>query len=136
MKSTFTGSNLKDYKAENEILAEEKRYWNEYGAHFYPSIVINNRTYRGSFEPEAVFNSLCAGIKYPPAICSDAYDNNQFISRTFVFYVVFALIILNVILIYCYRRVSQREMKEDMRMHVNSAVSQYFALSQRDRDQA
>jgi len=51
-----------------------------------------------------------------------------------IMYIVLALIILNVVLIYCYRRVSQREMKEDMRMHVNSAVSQYFALSQRDRD--
>jgi uncharacterized protein YneF (UPF0154 family) len=51
-----------------------------------------------------------------------------------IIFIVFGLIVLNIILIYCYRRHSQREMKENMRIHVNSAVSQYFALSQRERE--
>ena len=60
----------------------------------------------------------------------------QGVDITTVILIVLALVLLNVILIYCYRRISQREMKENMRMHVNSAVSQYFALSQRERDTA
>lgn len=59
---------IDDHTQGNKALAEERKYWNEYGAHFYPSIVINNRTYRGSFDPDAVFNSLCAGILHPPSI--------------------------------------------------------------------
>ena len=35
----------------NSFLDSERTYWNNYGANFYPSIVINNRTYRGVFEP-------------------------------------------------------------------------------------
>lgn len=138
VNDTFKRGDSNDFKQDNTALAEEKQYWNDYGAHFYPSIVINNRTYRGSFEPEAVFNSICAGFKSPPKICH-TFDQKhesiiQGIQGMTIVYIIVGLILLNIILIYCYRRFSQREMKEDMRMHVNSAVSQYFALSQRDRD--
>ena len=85
-----------------------------------------------------MFNSLCAGLKSPPRICHTYDQSYQSITRGIhgktIIYIIVGLILLNIILIYCYRRISQREMKEDMRMHVNSAVSQYFALSQRDRD--
>jgi len=39
------------YKSVNTFLESEWTYWNNYGANFYPSIVINNWTYRGVFEP-------------------------------------------------------------------------------------
>lgn len=140
VSDTFARGDSSDWRQDNHALEEERKYWNDYGAHFYPSIVINNRTYRGSFEPEAVFNSLCAGFKSPPKICSTFDTKHESIIKgiqpTTIVYIVLGLIVLNVLLIYCYRRISQREMKEDMRMHVNSAVSQYFALSQRDRDNA
>lgn len=140
VNNTFDRGDYNDARQDNFGLAEERKYWNEYGAHFYPSIVINNRTYRGTFEPEAVFNSICAGFKTPPKICQQAAGGSESIVKgingTTIVYIVLGLILLNVVLIYCYRRISQREMKEDMRMHVNSAVSQYFALSQRDRDTA
>jgi hypothetical protein len=133
---TFRRGNSNDYRDENTALAREKDYWNQYGAHFYPSIVINNRTYRGAFEPEAVFNSICAGFKKAPKVCGTFNESTSSIikgiSGMTIVYIVLGLIVLNIFLIYCYRRMSQREMKEDMRMHVNSAVSQYFALSQRE----
>jgi hypothetical protein len=133
---TFRRGDSNDYRDENTALAREKDYWNQYGAHFYPSIVINNRTYRGAFEPEAVFNSICAGFKKAPKICGTFNESTSSIikgiSGMTIVYIVLGLIVLNIFLIYCYRRMSQREMKEDMRMHVNSAVSQYFALSQRE----
>lgn len=46
--------------------------------------------------------------------------------------IVVILIILNVIIIYCYRRHAKREMQGEMQMQIESAVSQYFALSQKD----
>lgn len=135
---TFRRGDYTDFKDENTALSKERDYWNQYGAHFYPSIVINNRTYRGAFEPEAVFNSICAGFKKAPKICGTFNQSTTSIIKGIqgmtVVYIVVGLIVLNIVLIYCYRRISQREAKEDMRMHVNSAVSQYFALSQRDRN--
>jgi len=58
VNETFSSGRTDDHLSENKYLASERKNWNEYGVHFYPSIVINTRTYRGSFEPEAVFNSL------------------------------------------------------------------------------
>ena len=34
-----------------------------------PSMVINNSSYRGQFENQAVMNALCAGFKHPPKVC-------------------------------------------------------------------
>ena len=46
--------------------------------------------------------------------------------------IVIVLILLNVLIVYCYRRYSKREMQTEMQMQIESAVSQYFALTQRD----
>jgi hypothetical protein len=43
--------------------------------------------------------------------------------------VVILLVLVNVAMILIYRRCSNKEMKDDMQLQVNSAVSQYFALS-------
>ena len=51
------------------------------------------------------------------------------VSTKTVLIIVVSLILLNIILLLCYRRIQKREMREDMKMQVNSAVSQYFALS-------
>jgi len=50
---TFGVGKAKEIKftTKNTFLESERTYWNNYGANFYPSIVINNRTYRGVFEP-------------------------------------------------------------------------------------
>jgi hypothetical protein len=46
--------------------------------------------------------------------------------------IVFTLIILNMLIVYCYRRYARREMQSEMQVQIESAVSQYFALTQRD----
>jgi len=43
--------------------------------------------------------------------------------------VVVLLVLVNLFLIVMYRKCTNREMKDDMQLQVNSAVSQYFALS-------
>ena len=50
-----------------------------------------------------------------------------------VFWIVFTviiLVILNVVIVYCYRRHAKREMHDRLHHEVNSAVSAYFALSE------
>ena len=45
---------------------------------------------------------------------------------------IIGLIMINILIVYCYRRQSKREMQGEMQMQIESAVSQYFALSQKD----
>ena len=46
-----------------------------------------------------------------------------------MFILIVALIIVNVTIIFAYRRYLQNELKKDMKIQVSSAVSQYIALS-------
>jgi hypothetical protein len=39
------------------------------------------------------------------------------------------LVLLNVLIIYCYRRHQKREIQGEMNMQIETAVSQYFSLS-------
>ena len=43
---------------------------------------------------------------------------------------VLVLILINVVVVYCYRRYAKREMQQDMKVQIEGAVGQYFALSQ------
>ena len=124
------------------IIDEEIDYWRTYGSGLYPSIVINNRTYRGQLESLAVFNALCAGFADIPAMCSATLDSNtpDFLQQNppikvgIIVGVVVVLVVLNVVIVYCYRRYSKREMQSEMKMQIETAVSQYFALSQKTGD--
>ena len=43
--------------------------------------------------------------------------------------IVIALIAVNVVIVYCCRRKAKRDMNNEMQMQIESAVSQYFALT-------
>lgn len=94
------------YTSFNTFLESERTYWNNYGANFYPSIVINNRTYRGVFEPQAIFEAICAGFKKQPNVCNmkDIREGSGVSTKT-VLIIVISLILFNIVLLLCYRRV-------------------------------
>jgi hypothetical protein len=62
--NSFEGSNSQ--KDDNSILRQEADGWKQYGTGYWPSIVINDRTYRGDLVPDNVFNALCAGFNEEP----------------------------------------------------------------------
>ena len=66
------------------------------------------------------------------AYTPDFLQNDGGIKSSVIVAIVVVLVLLNVIIVYCYRRYSKREMNNEMQMQIESAVSQYFALSQRD----
>ena len=47
VKSSFSSSDWGSNKTSNYLIDEEIDYWKTYGSGIYPSLVINNRTYRG-----------------------------------------------------------------------------------------
>ena len=140
VRDSFSGGDWASNRTTNRIIDQEIDYWKTYGAGIYPALVINNRTYRGQLETLAVFNAICAGFANPPAFCSstlNAYQpdflaaQEEGIKGSVIVGIVIILVILNIIIVYCYRRYSKREMQNEMQMQIESAVSQYFALSQR-----
>jgi len=90
----------------------------------------------------AVFNAICAGFATPPSQCLAVLGSGtpdfvpteaiEGIKGGVIVAIVFGLIFLNMIIVYCYRRYSRREMQSEMQVQIESAVSQYFALSQRE----
>jgi len=128
----------------NSIIDKEISYWTEFGTNIYPSIVINNRNYRGQIDALSVFNAICAGFQEPPNYClktlgrepqnsfTDAFGLSGSDGVTFaeVSVLVLGLVALNATVVYCCRRRARREMQSEMNMQIESQVSQYFALTQ------
>lgn len=72
VKDSFSTQNQAEWVDEgvtNILIDQDIEYWNKYGSVLNPSIVINNSTYRGQLEPQAVMNALCAGFSAPPGMC-------------------------------------------------------------------
>jgi len=139
VSDSFSSSDWASNSTVNQMIEEEIEYWRSYGTGIYPSLVINNRTYRGQIEPLAVQNAICAGFEKPPAMClatlksytPDFLDEGNFGAGTLVL-IVLGLILANVVIVCCYRRYTKREMHQNMNVQIESAVSQYFALSKED----
>lgn len=105
--------------------------------------MINQKTYRGQIEPMSVFNAICAGFTSPPDQCLKTLHLERTVKTTKVVDgdsisvgaivgIVSALIAINVVIVYCCRRKAKRDMNNEMQMQIESAVSQYFALTQAD----
>ena len=72
VKDSFSSEKESDWLLEstsNRLIEANVDYWNKYGSSINPSIVINNSTYRGQLESQAVMNAVCAGFKEPPEFC-------------------------------------------------------------------
>jgi len=52
----------------------------------------------------------------------------------YIIALVVVLILLNVVIVYCCRRKAKRDMQNEMNMQIESAVSQYFALTTKDSE--
>ncbi len=87
-----------------------------------------------------MFNALCSGFSTAPSICAASLGNYQpdfleedsNIGAGTIVALVIVLILINLLIWYCYRRSTKREMQGEMQMQIESAVSQYFALSQKE----
>jgi hypothetical protein len=66
---SFSGNN--HALASNSILEAERDKLVAASIVFYPSIIINNQTYRGDLEYDEVRSAICAGFKSRPRMCSN-----------------------------------------------------------------
>ena len=114
--------------ATNYMIDNDVRYWAKYGSNLFPSIVINNSTYRGQMETNAVFNAICAAFTDPPRMCrkllaADDIEHNLRLGQitlvtgwspmhvaTICLFMIGGLFVF----LYCYRRHAKREMNKQM----------------------
>ena len=137
---SFEGTNPNFQKDDNKILKQDAEKWKAYGSAYWPAIIINDRTYRGDLIPDNVMLGLCSSFLDEPSFCREFRVETgapltgvgSGVTRTVLIFVVVFLVLLNVAIIMLYRRCHNRELKQNMHMQVNSAVSQYFALSTRN----
>ena len=106
----------------NSMIDEDVEYWGKYGSNLFPSIVINNSTYRGQMETNAVFNALCAAFQDPPRFCrkllaADDIEHNLKLGDielvvgwhpNHVILICVAMVLGLFVFLYCYRRHAKR----------------------------
>jgi hypothetical protein len=126
---------------DNKILRDMLFEWNNLGSHLYPSVVINNVTFRGQLNPYNVFEAICAGYKDTPSECinflisegmapnlnQEEYDaesaKRSGVRQTTFMGIIALLVVANIILVLAYRKCLQKEIQDDMKIQVSSAVS-------------
>ena len=146
MKCVDQGFWDKDYKtAENSVLKKNAGRWKEYGTLYWPSVTINQVTYRGDITAENILEIICAALASKPNVCLNFYkeehiaykkpsfltaNRDRFASVELLIGIVVLLIGINVVLVFCYRRCQKREMEENLGDQVGAAVSHYIAVSE------
>jgi len=123
---------------DNHLLRKQRKAWNEIRLAFYPAITINNMTYRGDLESEAVFSAICAGFEYDfrPKVCipnNDDDNSESFMSTGTVVLIVLLCFGGVAVILLAYSWWIRREYKDEMRRQLSDAVHQYIALSETSR---
>jgi len=120
----------------NTLIDKELEYFKNYGPQIFPAVVINNQTFRGQLEIEAVFNAICAGFYTEPKFCKKLLDTNNVNSKELLLHygsqiVISHMKVLSLCIVIClvvvimlcyYRRHAKREMKRQMNDQIESAV--------------
>lgn len=117
---------------DNELLKAEKALWLRKGPSFFPSVQINNVTFRGDLHPIDVSAALCAAFTSPPPNCIPSIDHSDTSDLSFLHVVLTVLLVMGLLLglLMAYRLWVRREMQGEMKRQVTVAVSQYVALNE------
>jgi len=137
--SSFDHNGAVPYKSDgNTIMEENYKQWHELGIHLVPMLTINGEIFEGQLNPDNVFEAICAGYIDMPKGCKkwlekegiEIPDDQKGVESSTLFLIVGVLVLANFFLVLVYRNYLQKEIKNDMKIQVSSAVSQYVALSQ------
>lgn len=65
VRDTFEGEGDMEIRMQNKnkVLSMMAEEWSKYGSHLYPSVVINDFTFRGQLNPFNVFEAICASFE-------------------------------------------------------------------------
>lgn len=120
-----SSNSMQDEGVINTVIEAEMKYFDLYGPKLFPAVVINNQTYRGQLEVEAVFNAICAGFYTMPGFCQKYLTTNNINridlllmtgrhSKGKVFVICLIVSIISCIAVCFYRRHAKRQMKAEL----------------------
>ena len=129
-----TGATLDINLDDNTILKNERNLFLQNGIQFWPSVSINNDSFKGNIEGEMIFEAVCSKFNKIPQYCYDVMGvtvNQKMegisISKI-VILVIISLILFLLFLVFCYRIYLKRLFHRDMSTKVSEMVSQYIAF--------
>ncbi len=104
-----------------------------------PSLLINKRTFWGSWTGEYIFEAICASFKNKPEVC---YDEGAFfkakqtgLSFGIVIFLIILIIVFNLIIFLICRKFIKRKITDkieqtDIDLKINTVVTSYLALKE------
>jgi len=104
-----------------------------------PTILINNRTFWGSWSGENIFEALCAAFKTKPQVCYDEgaflKENNTGMSLGTMAAIVVIVILFNLIIFFVCRKYIKRKIADkvedtDINHKINTVVTSYLSLKE------
>lgn len=119
---------------DNHILKSERNLFLQNGIQFWPSVSINNDSFKGNVEGEQIFEAICSKFNNVPEYCYEIMGvtvNKRMeglsISKI-VILVIITLILFVLFLVFCFRTYLKRMFHRDMGNKVSEMVSQYIAF--------
>ena len=120
---------------DNIILKKEKKTSNFFNVHFWPSVSINNMSFQGNLESEAIFDAICSFFNSPPDECH--YTNGlreegqiqSYANHFTMFLIIFLLFFfVFVIMIRIYKKIIKRELEKEMNSSIQNIMNQYINI--------
>jgi len=139
---SFDAKTVEEFKTKNnKILTADRDEKNKHNIFLIPSILINNRTFWGSWKGDNIFEALCAAYKTKPNVC---YEEGAFtkdesseggLSSGLVALIIISFIVFNVVLFFICRKYIKRQIAskvedQDINNKINSVVTSYLALKE------
>lgn len=120
---------------DNIILKNESRTIRQMGIQFWPSITINNISYKGNVEGRNVFEAVCSSFPSDkiPGNCNEVLglqaNEGEGLNVTLIMIIVIScLILFFIFLVFIYKKWVRTQITNEMSSQVNQMVTQYIAF--------
>ena len=136
-KDSFLTSNKINYETDdNWILMNETKLIRQMCIQFWPTVTVNNVSYKGNLEGKNVFEAVCS--LYPeadiPETCNEvlgiqSHEHSEGLNVSLILIMVIScLILFFLFLVFIYRRWVRSQLTNEMSSQVNQMVTQYIAF--------
>lgn len=120
---------------DNWILSNETRMIRQMGIQFWPTVTINNISYKGNINGRNIFEAVCSAFPTGsiPETCYEILGKEntgeEGLNVTLILILVFSsLVLFFLFLIFIYRRWVKSQLNNEMSTQVNQMVTQYIAF--------
>lgn len=139
--SFFLGANDKEiniFANDNLLLKEERRVSIENGIGFWPSVTINNDSYKGNLNGDLVFSAICQVFEEKPNFCLiEEEKNDELINKNIIIMVLMLIVFILCVtlIIYCskYKKIKESKMKA---LEISEIIGRYQVLNEEKHNRA